>query len=160
MTNSEIISTIALCVSGVSLGVSTFTSFRDRGRLKATSKYYPANEDEDGKWWRGHILVEAVNTGRRPIILTVFGGNYENEGWCGTYLEDKKGVRLGENERFTEQVNCNHRMLKHNSRDAIDLWFEDTLGRRYRVKHAKKHLRSLLRNECGEGVSRPEHFFR
>ena len=55
---------------------------------------------------------------------------------------------MGENEKFTEDIELTDRRLLSREGDAIlDLRFEDTLGGRYRVKDAKKHLVRLLKNE-------------
>ncbi len=52
------------------------------------------------------MRVEAVNTGQRPIILTVLGYNYASGARSGMYIgkEPHKGIRLGENEVFTEDL--------------------------------------------------------
>jgi len=89
------------------------------------------------------LRVEAINVGRRPIILTLFGGYYEDGHWRGTYIGDyKTGVRLGENEKFSEDIDDLHHMIFDHEEGVTvsDFWFEDTLGRRYPVKGAKKHL--------------------
>jgi hypothetical protein len=142
MHTSEILSIVALAVSVTSLGLSAYMASRDRGKLRTKSTFYAAYEG------RSPVMrVEAVNAGRRPVILTVLGGYYENGDWSGTYIrDDTAGVRLGENEKFSEEIDRLHHMLfNHDTGAAVtDLWFQDTLGRRYRVEGAKKHLKQLL----------------
>ena len=94
--------------------------------------------------------AEAINTGRRPIILTTMCFDGENgEGWRIALGEDSKGVRLNENEKFTKTIEHSRQssMLwggPDENEKAVDLWFEDTVGKRYHVKGAKKHLVRLL----------------
>ncbi|MHB8519975.1 MAG: hypothetical protein ACYDH9_04385 [Limisphaerales bacterium] len=114
-------------------------------RTKIT--FYAAQEDRPPS-----MRVEAVNVGRRAVILTLFGGYYEDGRWRGTYIGDSNtGVRLGENERFTEDMDDRHHMLFDCEAEVAvtDLWFEDTLGRRYRVKGARKHLQQFFKRNEG-----------
>jgi hypothetical protein len=147
MPSPETISTAALAISVTSLALSTYIALRDRGRLRTKSTFYAAHEDRPPS-----IRVEAVNVGRRPVILTLFGGYYERGHWSGTYIGDHKaGVRLGEKERFSENIdNLHHMLFDHDTGTPVsDLWFEDTLGRRYRVKNAKKHLAQFFKQDAG-----------
>jgi hypothetical protein len=142
MPSSETISAFALVISVTSLGLSAYVALRDRGRVRTKSTFYAAFEDRPAS-----MRVEAVNIGRRPVILTLFGGYYEDGHWRGTYISGyKTGVRLGENDRFSEDIDEQHHMLfDHETGSAVtDLWFEDTLGRRYPVKGAKKHLKRFF----------------
>src|SRR6266699_4169331 len=96
----------AFLVSLTSLGFSIYFGFLDRSRLKASSQYYPEWEHSSA-----HITVSAVNHGRRPIILTLLGGTYEDGNWEGTSLgKDRAGLRLDENERFQETIRSGHDM--------------------------------------------------
>lgn len=144
---SIVISIIALVVSISSLSLSAYLAFRDRGRIRTKSTYYPAHED------RGAILrIEAVNIGRRPVILTLFGGLYENSHWNGVYIgETHIGHRLGENEKFTEDIDIRHHMLFDDKMESAvsEFWFEDTQGRRYPVKDSKKHLKRFFDENWG-----------
>src|SRR5207244_7930368 len=94
------IAEFALIVSLASFGVSAYVALRDRKRLRAKSTFYAAHEGRDSL-----MHVEAVNVGRRPVILTMLGGYYDDGSWSGTYLtEDKSGVRLAENEKFSADI--------------------------------------------------------
>ena len=149
MVTSDVISIVSLAVSAVSLSVSGYVVFIDRARVRARSEFFPAHEDEDKRLRPASMRVEIVNMGRRPVVLTMMGGYYENNGWSGTYLGERdKGIRLEENGRFTEDIDRQHHVVWSREMDAaIDLWVEDTLGRRYRVKGAKDHLNRLFKNE-------------
>jgi hypothetical protein len=141
---SIIVSIIALVVSVGSLSVSTYVALRDRARLRAKSTF---------RNWENRpasIEVEAVSVGRRPVILTTIAGHYEDGDRCFTDIgEDKTGIRLQEHERFSEDLTDGPPDLLFHPRSKArltDLWFEDTLRRRYRVKNAKKHLKRLFKD--------------
>lgn len=148
MTNSDVISIVSLAVSVISAGITGYVVFIDRARVRARSLFYPAYIDEDGTKRSASMRVDIVNMGRRPVVLTMMGGDFR-DGWSGTYMgEREKGIRLEENGKFTEDINGQHHVIWNREMDtASDLWFEDTLGRRYRVKHAKKHLEWLFNDE-------------
>lgn|SRR5690349_12700693 len=146
MANSEPIAVTALAISVTSLSLSAYVALRDRGRLRTKSTFYAANEHRPAL-----IRVEAVNVGRRPVLLRLFGGYYKNGSWSGTYIGNSTtGHRLAENEIFSEDIDDVHHMLfDHESgTNIVDLWFEDTLGRRYRVKGAKKHLQQFFKQNA------------
>ncbi len=95
------------------------------------------------------MKVEVVNMGRRPVRLALFRGRYEGGGWSGRCLGDPdKGVLLTEGERFTENIEAtDHMLLDRETGDAAtDLWFEDTVGRRYAVRDARENLARLFGN--------------
>ena len=140
MRATDYLAIAAFLVSLTSLAFSIYFGFLDRSRLKASSRYYPPWEDSPA-----YITVSAVNHGRRPIILTWLGGYYKDGNWEATGLgKNKIGLRLGENERFEETIDSAHNILYNQTESRItDLWFEDTLGRRYKVKNAKKDLKLI-----------------
>lgn len=95
MNISDKIAILALVVSLLSLAVSIYFQYRDRVKLKTTCTFYPAHPDYD----RAHLAIRIVNHGRRPTLLTLFGGNLKDGKWQGTRLGQKdKAVRLGEHE--------------------------------------------------------------
>src|SRR6266436_203467 len=151
MQTSDILSVIALGVSLASFAVSAYIVWSDRGRIRARSIFFPAHKDEDsGKERPASMQVEAINLGRRTVILTLLSGEYEDGHTGGTYIGDyKKGIRLSENETFTEDVDQMHNLVfdHRNGVALVDLWFEDTPGRRYPVKGAKRDLDRLFKNE-------------
>lgn len=88
--------------------------------------------------------VKARNYGRRPVILTaLWSESSSGDAWC-TDLENW-AVRLGENDRFeiTIEAYDTSTVSPMDGEEAVDLWFEDTLGRRYKIKNAKQHLKKL-----------------
>jgi hypothetical protein len=156
MPSSETISVVALAISLGSMGLSAYVALRDRGHLRTRSTFYRAN--------RGYLPgmeVEAVNVGRRPVILTRLIWLYGKESWSFSHIGDvNTGLRLGENERFSERIDDGHHMLFYEepfissslTRKVTDLCFEDTLGRRYHIKGAKKHLVRFFKQSR---ISRP-----
>jgi hypothetical protein len=145
MTRSEIISVIALLLSVISIGFSVFFNFRDRAKIKTTSTFYPESE-----FGSASVHFTVVNAGRRPIILRMRGAVDKNGEWIGTYLgKDQSGLRLGEHERLDHRMEA-HDLFEATPDDVItvtDLWVEDTLGRRYLIKDAKKNLALLLKSK-------------
>ncbi len=143
MTSFEILSVIALCVSAASLSLGIYLLARDRDRLRARSKFHPAC-----KGYPAWMEVEAVNEGRRPIVLTTLVRDFADGSSASTQLANDRGVRLDENELFSEDI-CTGSELLYNMEGcaAIDLWFMDTRGRRYRIEDAKLHLERLLNKQ-------------
>ena len=138
---SDVIASLALFVSVLSAGVTFYFHFRDRPNLilksKFTSGYDPGAE---------HIVISIVNAGRRPAFLGMWAGDDDAGLWVGTYLgEGRNGLRLGENEH------CEFSLPKYelwaSTPDSevtfMDIWVEDSLGKRYRVKDAKENIARL-----------------
>jgi len=142
MNSTEIISCIALFISFVSLGLSAFFGLRDRARIITKSVFIP--NDYSGQ---AYITISVVNAGRRPIILRMWGGAGADNDWVGTFLGDKdNGLRLAEHERheFVLHESDLTQQMPDFSIEIKDVWFEDTLGRRYTVKDAKKNIAKLV----------------
>ena len=142
ITFSDYIATSAFIVSLLSFGTAIYFGFRDRVHLKATSKLY--------KFGHAYLEIKVVNYGRRPAILTMFGGELDNGKWRGTYLGGKEQcIRLEENEYHIEKVFFSD--LQHfddvekEVREYVRLWFEDSLGNRHPVKKSKRNIQ-LLKN--------------
>jgi len=140
METSFYFSAGAILISITSLIWSIHIGKRDRAELKATSTFYDSGSREHG----GPFLkVKAVNHGRRPIILTALcSKSSSGDAWC-TYLDQP--VRLGEKDEhgFKVEAYDTCTISPRDGKEAVDLWFEDTLGRHYRIKNAKQHLKKL-----------------
>lgn len=132
-----VVSLAALTVSVISAGSSIFFNSRERARLTTKSVLYPGDDEQEPS-----ITISAVNVGRRPLILRMWVGTDKAGKWVGTHLGDSTdGKRLGENERV--QVRLTNVDLGWTHDEVIEfseLWFEDTVGRRYRVKQSRKHI--------------------
>jgi len=145
MTRVEIIAILALIISMISLGFSAYFGLRDRGRLRATSRFFPASEHGPIR-----IVVTLVNTGRRPILLRLIGGSDGKGKWSGHYLgDDKTGLRLGEHERHELTLEREDLVFFHPEDDDFifeTLWVEDSLGRRHAVRDGKINIRRVWTN--------------
>ena len=142
MTRPEVISIVALLVSVATFAFWIYFNFRDRANIKTTSRFHAASESGSAS-----VDFTVVNAGRRPIILRMWSGTDEKGEWVGTFLgEGKSGLRLGEQERFDHSLARNDLFTQTPDEKIIiaDLWVEDTLGRRYEIKDAKKNLALLL----------------
>ena len=159
MEASFYLSVCALLVSLFSVVWSIHIGRRDRGKIEANSELSRSI---------GGVLcieVKAVNRGRRPIILTKLWTDVQGGQSFGTYLKDEV-LRLDENEQFKIEIPPGDKYtMSQKGERAIAFWLEDTLGRRYRVKNAKKNLKALWESytpkEVRKGrwlrpVSRPE----
>lgn len=149
MNNSDYFSIAALIISIFSLVGSFIFNLRDRMRVRATSKFIPQHPDYD----KAHLTVKVVNKGRRVVILTMFGGNLENGGWHGEGLGKLgKGLRLAEQEFHKDKFYKDD--IEADSPDSvsnfIDLWFEDSQGRRHKIKNSKKNI-TLLNETLRKG---------
>jgi len=62
----------------------------------------------------------------------------------GNSYIDKKDGRLAENEKYEITIRAGDSdTMSPDGEIAVDFWFEDTLGRRYKVKNAKENLEKL-----------------
>jgi len=105
----------------------------------ATSKFYPAHPEYD----KAHLEIKVVNTGRRIAVLTLFGGDLEDGGWQGEGLgETGKGLHLAEHEFYNVKFYKDDVLAVSPDSESnyVELWFEDSLGRRHKVKNSKKNI--------------------
>ncbi|HVZ44599.1 MAG TPA: hypothetical protein VHA82_12385 [Ramlibacter sp.] len=141
MTRAEFIAVIALLVSALAFGLSFYVAFRDRAKIVARSKFWPASE-----YGPAGMRISITNAGRRPIVLRMIVTVGEAGNWSGTYLGDyKTGLRLGEHELHEETWGKSDLVIgPEHDEIAVDAQVEDSLGRRYPVKDAKKNMLTLL----------------
>jgi len=135
---------IAILISIFSLSVSIFLAWRDRGRLKASCIAY--THQDTGEY--SYLRVKAVNLGRRPIALRYLWGNYEGNNQSGYELSLQKSL-LNESEFYEESIGKFDGMMmftgEHGelNEELIDLFFEDTKGKKYKVKKSKEMVSKL-----------------
>ena len=146
MEISLYLSISAIIIACISLFWSIYLGYRDRGNIKATSKIYYielASYSEKPSKKIPNLKIKAVNCGRRPVILSMFGKDYSDGSWGGSYIEEKEG-RLAENEKYEITIRAGDSdTMSPDGEEAVDFWFEDTLGRRYKVKNAKENLKKI-----------------
>jgi len=139
---SEILSTVALVISLGSLSVSGYVAFRDRPRLKITSRFVAASE-----YGPNRVVLTLINKGRRPVILRMLGGNSKDGKWSATFLDQKNGgLRLGEYERYEHTIEKGDTVCFHPDNEVWlfeRLWVEDSLGNRHPVPNSRDHIKKL-----------------
>ena len=140
MDTSNIIASCALFVSFLSLGYTTYIGFRDSGRIKAKSEYFPESE-----YGPAGINITVTNHGRRAVIFRLFAGE-DDEGKSSGEILGREGLRLPEHGRHERSI------TKDNIIDAVpgpevieftNFWFEDNLGKRYKIKNIKRNVMKL-----------------
>lgn len=139
---SSVISTIALIVSVGSFGVAAYNAFRDRPRLRVTTKFYEFSE-----WGPARMDVVVVNMGRRPVILRLLGGHTSSDSYGGTLLESAKGgLRLGEHERHEFRIERDDAILPgpDGPETYERMWIEDSLGDRHPIPQSQEHIPKLF----------------
>jgi hypothetical protein len=151
METSEIISIIALFVSIVSAGFSILFGSRDRARLRAVSKFFPATQDDEGPISPPLLLIEIANHGRRDVYLEYFYVGHGREKGLSiaetTWESDIHGrCQLSEGDKYshTFDPDCDGILLNDDGIAATHLYFQDSLGRRYKVKHAGQNIQKYL----------------
>lgn len=73
----------------------------------------------------------------------MLGSDYSDGSWSGIHIEKEVG-RLAENEKYEITIRAgNSNTMSPEGEIAVDFWFEDTLGRHYKVKNAKENLKKL-----------------
>ncbi len=146
MEISLYLSISAIIIACISLVWSIYIGYRDRGNIKATSKIYYielTSYSEKPSKKIPNLKIKAVNCGRRPVILSMFGTDYSDGAQGGSYI-DKKDGRLAENEKYEVNIGIeDSNTMSPDGEIAVDFWFEDTLGRRYIVKNAKENLKKF-----------------
>lgn len=140
---SRVLAGLAIAVSLGSLLISFSQWRRDRSRLDTRAQL---QTDDDGRAWAA--TVRATNSGRRPIILRLLGADLDDSTSHGIFLgRDGQGIRLDESEWFEEPTirPGDVYTMGPEGQQAIDLWFEDSVGRRFRVQGARHALEKLWR---------------
>lgn len=166
------LSIVASILSAGSFGFTAYSILRDRGRVLAVSEIF---QDNSRSLKPGpSMLIRVVNSGRRPVSLARLVRKCSQGEWSSFLTTpplktDDKGVliEVPRTEEFVAQ-NTAVRLLEgdvfeliihHDDfselygffdeeiRTATDLYFEDVLGRRYRVRKAAKNLKILYSYE-------------
>ena len=133
-----VLSFLAIAISLGSLLVSLSQWRRDRPRIETHCEVL---SDDHGRPWAAR--VRATNAGRRPVILLLLGADLEDDTSHGIYLgRDGRGIRLDESEWFEEPYVRPGDVYTFgpDGQQAIDLWFEDSVGRRHQVAGARQAL--------------------
>ena len=141
METSLIISIIAIIISVFAAISSFYFQFRDKVKLKTSlNRYEYIPEFND----RARLTIKIVNKGRRPALLTLFGGNLANNGWVGSGLgEEDKFIRLSESEFYERDFykeDIEQITPEMDYPEFVDLWFQDSLGNRHIIKGSRNGI--------------------
>lgn len=148
----EYLSIIALIISLLSLGLSAYIGLRDRSKLKTSSNKLDTQPPQ--------IEIKAVNQGRRSLVLYSIGATYNNGNFWKKIFESyemhmdgnqkiekqEHGIRLIENDYYREVISPDDDFFNWESKDdsfPISIWFEDSVGKRYKIPDIGKHLSQL-----------------
>ena len=135
-------STIALVISGLSFVVSFWNMFRDRSRLNLKSKFIPAHPE----YGPSRIWFKAINKGRRPIYIRTVGGKLSTHGWMGSHIgKTDFGLKLEEGQFYEKSWDINDIIVDGPDfeDEYVDIWIEDSHGKRYKVPDSKKYIQKL-----------------
>lgn len=142
MNLNEYIPYIALAISILSFITSFYFGFRDRVRVQATCKFYPTHPEYN----RAHLSIRIVNRGRRVAVLTMFGGDLFDRTWQGENLGEKgRGLHLTEHQFYERKFYSEDivAVSPDSESEFVELWFEDSLGKRHKVKNSRKGIQQL-----------------
>lgn len=146
---SDWLSIAATLLALASILMTWHFNFRDKPNIKANCRMMDVSAYDPQV--APYIEVKIVNKGRRVAVIHMLGGDTNIGTWSGQYLKDarngQRGLHLTENAFHIE------RLKLHDVRDTdpdgekyeyINLWIEDSHGKRHVVKDSVKHLRELL----------------
>jgi hypothetical protein len=146
MSSAEAISVLVPIIAVCAVALTAYFGFRDRARLRATTRFFPASEHNPIR-----IVVTLANAGRRPMILRLLGGSDSDGKESSQFLGDpKSGLRLGENERHVVTLEKEDLVSFHQDAEGIfleSLWVEDSLGRRHQLRYAKANIKRVWSND-------------
>lgn len=132
---------IAIAVSAASFWLSMANYRRDRPKLLVSNKFSPGWEGFDPV-----VEVSIVTAGRRRVILRGLGLQGNREKWAMGYMDHTSGGRrLGEHERMDLTLRSEDLIEQGPEAEfeIVDLWVEDTLGVRHKVRGARANLAQL-----------------
>ncbi|MRW93919.1 hypothetical protein GJ699_28405 [Duganella sp. FT80W] len=139
----EVRANIALILAILAAALGAANAWRDRAILVATCKHVKSISGGPGS-----IYVHIVNVGRRTTRVRMLAGS-DNQGvWSGEYLDDDvSGLELTEHKMYETYLRRDDLYKFLPDGEIIvsaDLWFEDTLKRRHKVKGARASIAALL----------------
>lgn len=142
MTYYEFITIVVSGLAFVVSAISLYLHFQDRPSLKIISEFVPSSE-----YGSAYIALSVVNSGKRPLVITMWGGSGDNGKWVGEFIgNERKGLRLAEKERYNIVLRKEDMVAITPDEEVVfsDLWVEDSLGKRYSVPRAKQYVVELL----------------
>ncbi len=154
MTLAVLVSAFALLVSLGSLYISYRNFKNDQGTLDAKCRLLWIGEEQDKI---GGLKVTIINNGKRPMIIHSIGGYSLNKKF-GAHLVhsnfppeagEHRGYRLGELDRYETKYYDTQDFIfippgNDDPFEITELWVEDILGRRFKVKDSKKNIAKFV----------------
>lgn len=149
MPSPTAISVTALFVSMLGFALSLYLAWRDRSNVQAKS--FAHAHERTGEL--SSISISITNAGRRPVNLLYLWGIYEDKSQGGQRLEDV-GKKLNEGDiHELEFGKFDGMMVNGDDMSAlVDLFIEDSTGRRHKVKDAKKNIALVKASKHPFGV--------
>jgi hypothetical protein len=149
----DLLSVVALVVSMISAGFAIGFGFYDRfPRIKTKCAYLPPAVEADQPGNPPLLVVEISNHGRRDIYLEYFYIQYGSKraiSYAETHWDaDLHGrYRLTENDRYEQlfDPDSDSILRDHEGNEATNIFFQDSLGRRYYPGKAQAALKAYLR---------------
>lgn len=137
--NSDILSIIAVTISAISLGISFYHLFQDRAYINVDSIFI-----NRGSATGSFLIVNIKNSGRRPLIIRSWGLREKSNYWQSFSLgETNKGIEIGEKGFYEFRIEFSDVAQHIIESELVNLWVEDSLNRRYKIKNAVKHVKKF-----------------
>jgi hypothetical protein len=96
------------------------------------------------------LYFKVVNKGRRPIVLTLIEGIYENDHKSGEYIGyGDGGIKLEEGDFYENRFGKYDGIMvcdpydSGDYSDLVDLFIVDSVGNRRKIRDAKKNIKKL-----------------
>ena len=148
----DYVAILALIVSLISAGFSIGFGFYDRfPKIKTKSRFFPATQEPEQPGSPPLLIVDIANFGRRDVYLEYLYIQYGSRKairFAETmWEEDIRGrYRLTEEDRY-EQVfdpDSDSILKDRDGNEATDIFFQDSLGRRYHAQNARSNIKAYL----------------
>jgi hypothetical protein len=93
--------------------------------------------------------LEAVNHGPEEVTIIALKGRYR-DGSVNDIALRTTAEKLRQGDRLTRVImpidqpgGQNDGFYNEAGTELVDIWFEDTFGRRHKLRHARKYLRTM-----------------
>ena len=137
------------------LGIWTIYRTRRKakwGKVKTLCKYDSNTKREDDRLVQtgpASLLTEVTNYGPGEVTILALRGKYR-DGSKNNIALRKSNIRLGVGDRLDRAIMPFDKIggmydgfYSENGSELVNLWFEDTYGRKHRLNGARKYLRKM-----------------
>ena len=122
------------------------------GKVKTSCIFTPntrRNGDRIVQTGPASLLVEVVNHGPGEVTILVLKGSYKDGSVHNITLRTSE-KKLGQGDRLARAIMPIDQLgeqfdgfYNEDGIELVDIWFEDTFGRRHILKRAKKYLQTM-----------------